>query len=94
MQEIIKRGPDVRRAASSPTSEAREELADEPYKLRADRAQGRRRGRAADGADAEVGGGELTIYDNLDRRRRAASGSDLCRGPHLPTTRIHPAPSS
>jgi threonyl-tRNA synthetase len=35
----------------------------------------------------EVGGGELTIYDNLDRKTGERSGSDLCRGPHLPTTR-------
>ncbi|HJU96678.1 MAG TPA: threonine--tRNA ligase, partial [Jiangellaceae bacterium] len=45
---------------------------------------------SADGADAEVGGDELTIYDNL-RRDGELAWKDLCRGPHLPTTRHIPA---
>ncbi|HST96883.1 MAG TPA: threonine--tRNA ligase, partial [Geodermatophilus sp.] len=40
--------------------------------------------------DAEVGGGELTIYDN-HRRDGELAWKDLCRGPHLPTTRRIPA---
>jgi threonyl-tRNA synthetase len=47
-------------------------------------------GEAAEGANVEVGAGELTIYDNLDRKGEVA-WSDLCRGPHLPTTKRIPA---
>jgi threonyl-tRNA synthetase len=39
----------------------------------------------------EVGGGELTMYDNLDARSGELRWKDLCRGPHLPTTRQIPA---
>ena len=39
----------------------------------------------------EVGGGELTIYDNLDPRTKERVWSDLCRGPHVPTTKFIPA---
>jgi threonyl-tRNA synthetase len=39
----------------------------------------------------EVGGGELTIYDNLDAKTGQTCWKDLCRGPHLPTTRQIPA---
>jgi threonyl-tRNA synthetase len=39
----------------------------------------------------EVGGGELTMYDNLDARTGDLCWTDLCRGPHLPTTRQIPA---
>ncbi|MDQ1695761.1 MAG: threonyl-tRNA synthetase [Frankiaceae bacterium] len=72
--------------------DARKELAEEPYKLELIGLKGG----AADteGAEVEVGGNELTIYDNL--RRGAASEwelvwKDLCRGPHLPTTGKIPA---
>ena len=54
----------------------------------ADRAEGRRR---ATRRSVEVGGGELTIYDNLDPRTGEVCWKDLCRGPHLPTTRDIPA---
>jgi len=39
----------------------------------------------------EVGGPELTIYDNVDPATGAVAWKDLCRGPHLPTTRDIPA---
>src|SRR3954466_10078896 len=73
--------------------DARKELADEPYKLEliglkggaGDAAQIA----ATEGADVEVGGGELTIYDNL--RRDELVWKDLCRGPHVPTTGKIPA---
>jgi threonyl-tRNA synthetase len=74
-----------RRAVSDQT--AREELADEPFKLELIGLKG-----AAtddDGASVEVGGGELTIYDNLAGEELV--WKDLCRGPHLPTTRDIPA---
>ena len=69
--------------------EARAELADEPYKLELIGLKGGDAASAADGADAEVGAAELTIYDNV-RTDGALAWKDLCRGPHLPTTRRHP----
>ncbi len=69
--------------------EARDELKDEPYKLELIGLKGGA-GEAAEGADVEVGGGELTIYDNL-RRNGELAWKDLCRGPHLPTTKRIPA---
>jgi threonyl-tRNA synthetase len=88
MRAIIKEGqPFVRRVVNE--DEARAELADEPYKLELIGLKGPA-AEATEGASAEVGGGELTIYENLH-----ADGSpawkDLCRGPHLPTTRAIPA---
>src|SRR5918999_6118091 len=47
-------------------------------------------GSADDGSDVEIGGSELTIYDNL-RRNGEPAWKDLCRGPHLPTTKRIPA---
>ena len=67
-----------------------EELADEPYKLELIGLKGSA-AEAAEGASAEVGAGELTIYDNLDAKTGELCWKDLCRGPHLPTTRIIPA---
>ena len=68
--------------------QAREELAGEPYKLELIGLKG-------GGADAEesveVGGSELTIYDNLDPATGERTWKDLCRGPHLPSTRQIPA---
>ena len=43
------------------------------------------------GESVEVGGAELTIYDNLDAATGELCWKDLCRGPHLPTTRNIPA---
>ncbi|WP_223773573.1 threonine--tRNA ligase [Streptomyces sp. 135] len=70
--------------------DARVELADEPYKLELIGLKGNA-ANAADGADAEVGAGELTIYDNIDAKTGELCWKDLCRGPHLPTTRNIPA---
>jgi threonyl-tRNA synthetase len=89
MQRIIKeRQAFVRRPVTD--DDAREELADEPYKLELIGLKGTSAGEAAEGADAEVGEGELTIYDNA-RRGGEVAWKDLCRGPHLPTTRHIPA---
>ncbi|MFL6026301.1 MAG: threonine--tRNA ligase, partial [Friedmanniella sp.] len=68
--------------------QAQDELAGEPYKLEliADKGSAGRE----DGASAEVGAGELTIYDNL-RRDGSVAWKDLCRGPHLPHTGYIPA---
>jgi threonyl-tRNA synthetase len=72
--------------------EARAELKDEPYKLELIGLKGSA-ATAGEGADVEVGGGELTIYDNLRTKGGDAElvWKDLCRGPHLPTTAKIPA---
>jgi threonyl-tRNA synthetase len=89
MQQIIKQGQRFSRRVVG-DDEAREELADEPYKLELIGLKGAA-GQAAEGADAEVGAGELTIYDNLDAATGERRWRDLCRGPHLPSTRLVPA---
>ncbi|GGS03033.1 threonine--tRNA ligase [Streptomyces aureoverticillatus] len=89
MQEIQKRGQRFSRRVTN-DDDARVELADEPYKLELIGLKGNA-ANAADGADAEVGAGELTIYDNLDAKTGELCWKDLCRGPHLPTTRNIPA---
>ena len=90
MRKIVKANQRFSRRAVS-DADARGELADEPYKLELIGLKG---GGSADeiaeGAGAEVGAGELTIYDNLDRNGEVA-WKDLCRGPHLPTTKRIPA---
>ncbi len=89
MQQIVKEGQGfVRRPVSD--DDARAELADEPYKLELIGLKGGAAAGAADGADAEVGGSELTIYDNV-RKDGSPAWKDLCRGPHLPSTRHIPA---
>ncbi|MDD7943451.1 threonine--tRNA ligase [Microbacterium sp. NE2HP2] len=77
----------VRRVVTA--DEARAELADEPFKLElVDLAGGPGSGAdAAEGASAEIGAGELTIYDNVTRDGETA-WKDLCRGPHVPGTRM------
>ncbi|MCT9934337.1 threonine--tRNA ligase [Planotetraspora sp. A-T 1434] len=89
MREIVKQGQTFRRRPVS-DDDAREELAAEPYKLELIDLKG---GAAdsEDGANVEVGGAELTIYDNLDPKSGELCWKDLCRGPHLPTTRVIPA---
>ncbi|MVO87540.1 threonine--tRNA ligase [Streptomyces sp. p1417] len=89
MQEIQKRGQRFSRRVTN-DDDARVELADEPYKLELIGLKGNA-ANAADGADAEVGAGELTIYDNLDAKTGELCWKDLCRGPHLPSTRNIPA---
>ncbi|MEZ0077420.1 threonine--tRNA ligase [Planotetraspora sp. GP83] len=86
MREIVKQGQTFRRRPVS-DDDAREELAAEPYKLELIGLKG---GAAdsEDGANVEVGGAELTIYDNLDPKSGELCWKDLCRGPHLPTTRV------
>ena len=87
MLEIVKEGQAFRRRPVS-DADARAELADEPFKLELIGLKG---GAAeTEGASAEVGAGELTIYDNLHRDGSLA-WKDLCRGPHLPSTRLIPA---
>ncbi|MGH3384784.1 MAG: threonine--tRNA ligase [Nocardioidaceae bacterium] len=89
MRKIIKEGQKFSRRVVS-VDEARDELAAEPYKLELVGLKGPDVEDAADGADVEVGGGELTIYDNV-KRDGSVAWKDLCRGPHLPTTKRIPA---
>ncbi|UGY90412.1 threonine--tRNA ligase [Streptomyces gobiensis] len=89
MQEIVKRGQRFSRRVTT-DEDAREELAAEPYKLELIGLKGAAAD-AAEGASAEVGAGELTIYDNIDLKTGELAWRDLCRGPHLPTTRNIPA---
>ena len=88
MRKIIKEGQKFDRREISDDA-ARKELADEPYKLELIGLKSKA-GDAAEGASVEVGEGGLTIYDNLKRDGSVAWG-DLCRGPHLPTTKRIPA---
>ncbi|MDP1710958.1 MAG: threonine--tRNA ligase [Candidatus Nanopelagicaceae bacterium] len=85
MRKIIKEGQRFRRRVTT-EKEALVELASEPFKcelvgLKSD---------AQDESSVEVGGVELTIYDNLGRDGSPV-WSDLCRGPHLPSTKLIPA---
>ncbi|WP_458117048.1 threonine--tRNA ligase [Arthrobacter sp. D2-10] len=76
-----------RRVASE--DEAREAMKDEPYKLELIGLKGGNGDITDDdGASVEVGAGELTIYDNLDRKSGDVVWKDLCRGPHLPNTKL------
>lgn len=84
MKKIVKSGQRfVRREVSD--DEARQELADQPYKLELIESKGHGADQA-EGASVEVGAGALTIYDNVDRSGQCA-WKDLCRGPHVPNTR-------
>ena len=90
MRKIIKEGQRFSRRVTT-DADALAELADEPYKIELIGLKGGAGVEdAAEGASVEVGAGELTIYDNINRKGEAA-WSDLCRGPHLPTTKRIPA---
>ncbi len=84
MQQIIKERQRFSRRAVS-DDDARTELAGEPYKLELIGIKGSASADAAEGANVEVGAGELTIYDNI-RRDDTVAWKDLCRGPHVPAT--------
>jgi len=86
MQKIVNEGQTfVRREVSD--AEALVELSDEPYKCELIGLKGGAAADVAEGADVEVGGAQLTIYDNVRRDGERAWG-DLCRGPHVPTTKV------
>jgi threonyl-tRNA synthetase len=89
MRKIVKENQRFSRREVS-DEEARAELADEPYKLELIDLKGSDDAGQAEGADVEVGSGGLTIYDNL-KRDGSLAWKDLCRGPHLPTTKRIPA---
>ncbi|MDQ6739737.1 MAG: threonine--tRNA ligase, partial [Actinomycetota bacterium] len=94
MQKIINSNQKfVRRVVTE--NEAREAMKDEPYKLELIGIKGSQGDDAAaagpsvdDGSNIEVGGAELSIYDNVERKEGATVWCDLCRGPHLPNTKL------
>ncbi|HEY5137543.1 MAG TPA: threonine--tRNA ligase [Candidatus Nanopelagicales bacterium] len=88
MQEIIKSNQRFSRRVVTEEA-ARAELAHEPYKLELIGLKGG--SSDALGDVMEVGGTELTIYDNLDAKTGERAWCDLCRGPHVPATRVIPA---
>jgi threonyl-tRNA synthetase len=85
MRKIVKEGQRFKRRVTT-ESDALKELAHEPYKCELIGIKGG----GTDETNVEVGGTELTIYDNLGRDGQAV-WSDLCRGPHLPSTKHIPA---
>ncbi|MDR6436177.1 threonyl-tRNA synthetase [Paenarthrobacter nicotinovorans] len=86
MQKIINQNQKfVRRVVTE--EEAREAMSNEPYKLEL---LGKKNDStdAAEGVNVEVGAGDITIYDNVDRKSGESIWCDLCRGPHLQNTKI------
>ena len=84
MAEIVKSGQAFRRRRFASVEEAKTELKDEPFKLELVDIKG-----DVDASEVmEVGGGELTIYDNVDAKSGERRWGDLCRGPHLPSTKL------
>jgi threonyl-tRNA synthetase len=87
MKQIVKSSQRFSRRVLDSVEAAKKELADEPYKLELVDIKS-----DVDTDEVmEVGGGELTVYDNLDPRSGERIWGDLCRGPHLPTTKHIPA---
>ena len=94
MRDIVKQGQRfVRREVTD--ADAREEMASEPYKLELIGIKGSAASddevSTVDGASSEIGAGVLTIYDNVDAKTGELRWKDLCRGPHVPSTRSIPA---
>jgi threonyl-tRNA synthetase len=88
MRDIVKQGQRfVRREVTD--GDAREEMAAEPFKLELIGLKGS--ASSDDEASTEVGAGVLTIYDNVDTKTGELRWKDLCRGPHVPTTKSIPA---
>jgi threonyl-tRNA synthetase len=84
MQEIVKQGQVFRRRRFASVEEAKAELEAEPFKLELVDIKG-----DVDASEVmEVGEGELTIYDNVDPKTGQRRWGDLCRGPHLASTRL------
>jgi threonyl-tRNA synthetase len=92
MRRIIKAGQRFSRRVLDSVSEAKRELADEPYKLELVDLKGSTSKAGIDPDEVmEVGAGELTFYDNVHPHTGETIWGDLCRGPHVPTTRHIPA---
>ncbi|WP_179475025.1 threonine--tRNA ligase [Mycolicibacterium vinylchloridicum] len=88
MRKIVKDGQLFSRRVYESKEQARGELAGEPYKLELVSGD---LTKSDDPEVMEVGGDELTAYDNLNPRTRERIWGDLCRGPHIPTTKDIPA---
>ncbi len=89
MRQIVKEGQLFERRVYESKDQARAELANEPYKLELVDDKSVRTEHMAE--IMEGGGDELTAYDNLNPRSRERVWGDLCRGPHIPTTKHIPA---
>nr|WP_225443155.1 threonine--tRNA ligase [Lolliginicoccus lacisalsi] len=87
MRKIIKQSQRFSRRVVESIDDARAELGSEPFKLELINDKSG----IDDPEVMEVGGAELTIYDNLDPRTGEKVWADLCRGPHIPTTKHIPA---
>ncbi|GAB3447679.1 threonine--tRNA ligase [Streptomonospora sediminis] len=89
MQEIVKQGQRFDRRPVT-DQQARDELSTEPFKLELIGLKGDV-GDSTEGAGVEVGAGGLTMYDNIHPKTGDLCWKDLCRGPHLPSTKAVPA---
>ncbi|MHA6967778.1 threonine--tRNA ligase [Glutamicibacter bergerei] len=86
MQKIINQNQLFARREVTP-DEAKAEMADEPYKCEL-LAKADSDDTSGEGVNVEVAAGETTIYDNVDRKSGDTVWKDLCRGPHLPNTKL------
>ncbi|MCY7343011.1 MAG: threonine--tRNA ligase [Pseudonocardia sp.] len=92
MKKIVKAGQRFSRRRYDSLDQARKELAEEPYKLELIELKGGDGIGTVDTSEVmEVGGAELTAYDNVHAHTGETVWSDLCRGPHVPTTKVIPA---
>lgn len=89
MKKIIKQGQKFVRGVYASVEEAAEDLKDEPYKLELINDKGNVDPNSDEAT--EIGAGELTHYDNVNPRTGEVEWHDLCRGPHVPTTKYIPA---
>ncbi|WP_296133625.1 threonine--tRNA ligase, partial [uncultured Corynebacterium sp.] len=89
MKKIIKGGQRFERHVYASPEEAEQALADEPFKLELVQDKGNVDPDSDEAA--EVGSGDLTHYDNINPRTGEVEWFDLCRGPHVPTTKYIPA---
>jgi threonyl-tRNA synthetase len=91
MKQIVKSSQRFSRRVVESVDAAKQELAAEPYKLELVDLKSSDNSTVDTEEVMEVGGGELTIYDNVDPRSGDQVWGDLCRGPHVPTTKHIPA---
>ena len=89
MKKIIKQGQKFERRVYASQEEARKAFKHEPYKLELIEDKGNVDPNSDEAT--EVGAGELTGYYNLNPRTGEVEWYDLCRGPHVPTTKYIPA---
>lgn len=90
MKKIVKQGQPFRKRAFESIAEAEKVLADQPYKLELlrEKAEG---ATFAGEESSEIGEGAITVYENLNPRTKEVTWLDMCRGPHVPTTKFIPA---